>query len=55
VTVGLVAALSLLALLGWAVCKVAAHADREEARRNMVGLVAEQVRDERAIADNLDV
>lgn len=54
-TAGLLAALGLLAVLAWAVCRVSAHADREEAQRQLIGLVAEQVRDERAIGDNLDV
>ena len=51
---GLVAAAGLLALLAWAVCRIGALADREEAQRNLVGLIAEQA-DDRTIADNLDV
>lgn len=51
---GLLVALGLLALVAWAVCRIGAYADREEAQRNLVGLVAEQA-DERVIADNLDV
>jgi hypothetical protein len=56
---GVLSALGLLVLVvapAVLVCRMADQATREDAQRNLVGLLAEQARaDERAIADNLDV
>lgn len=38
-------------LLAWAICRAAARADADEAHRNLLGLLADEVR-ERADADD---
>jgi hypothetical protein len=56
--IGILAALGLLTVLvapAVAICRMVDRAEREDSQRNLVGLIAERVRDERAIADNLDV
>ena len=52
--VGLLATLGLLVLVAAPAVLACRMADREEAQRNLIGLIAEQA-DDRAIADNLDV
>jgi hypothetical protein len=56
---GLLATLGLLVLASAPAvlaCRMADQAEREEAQRNLVGLIADQARaDERVIADNLDL
>lgn len=47
-------------LMVWALCRMAARGDTEEAQRNLVDLLAEQAdarerADARALADNLDL
>jgi hypothetical protein len=63
--IGILAALGLLTALvapAVVICRMADQAEREDAQRNLLGLLAEQVSvdeqarvDERAIADNMDI
>ena len=48
-------AVAILAALLWFARSVHRAAAAAEAQRELVALLAEQARDERAIADNLDV
>ena len=46
--------IACLWLLGWAICRMVAWQDADEAHTNLARLLAEQA-DDRAIADNLDI
>lgn len=46
--------IACLWLLGWAICRMVARQDADEAQRNLARLLAEQA-DDRAIADNRNV